>query len=168
MANLSSVVFVQLDEQQSDACPDEFAHTYNQGHKDAGAGRHSQSAHRHEESALATAQLQGHEEQYVGKQRCESQDENTLHVVDARHENQQDEEHFQCRQDAAEQFQQHGGNERLGILLVQCRYLPVDGVELLAVLFNERLGPSFNEGQVAQQVHGSDGQSLAVAGNEEP
>lgn len=46
--------------------------------------------------------------------------------------------------------------------------LSVYGVEFLLVFLDKRLRPALDEGQMAQQIHGAIGQSLAVTGNKEP
>ena len=159
---------VELDEEQSDGCPYEFPDTYDEGHEDACAGRHAQSACRHEEAAFASAKLQRHEEEHVGEERGEGQDEHTLDVVDAWHEEQQDEHDLECRCEAAGQFEENGCEERVGILVVEGGYLPVDVVELLAMFLDEGFCPFLDKGQVAQYLHQAHGESLFVAFEKEP
>ena len=61
------LAFADLDQQQSDSCPHQFAYAHDQCDEDACVGSHSERGHRHEEAALASAQLQGHEEEQVGE-----------------------------------------------------------------------------------------------------
>ena len=92
---------VELDEQQTDSCPNQFSDSYDECNKYSGTGGHTQTIDWHEESSLSSTQLQGHEEKQVGEKRGESQYQDTLQEVHAGHDDQQDEEYFQGRTDSA-------------------------------------------------------------------
>ena len=72
---------LQLDEQQSDASPNQLTHTNDQRHEDAGTGREAQAGSGHKETTLAAAQLQRDEEKQIGKERGESQNEDTIDAI---------------------------------------------------------------------------------------
>ena len=137
---------LQLDEQQSDASPNQLTHTHDQCHEDAGTGREAQAGSGHKETTLAAAQLQRDEEKQIGKERGESQNEDTIDEVDVRHENQQNEEDLQSRTDAARELQEHGTDEIARLLLVQGSNLPVDGVELFTMSLDKRSSPPLDHG----------------------
>ena len=161
-------MLLQLDEQQADGGPDDFAQADEQGHEDALAGADAQALGRKQEASFAPAQLEGNEEEHVGKERGEGQDEDALQVVGRGHDDQQDEEYFEGRHHAARQFQDDGGEEGARILTVKGRYLLVDGAQLLGMALKEALGPFLDEGYVAEDAHAADGNAPLVALEEEP
>ena len=160
--------FEEFDEKESDARPNEFAEADDEGHEDAGAGGHSQAVDGKQETSLATSELEGDEEQKVCQKRREGEDEDALYVIGAGHDDEQDEEDFERREDAAGEFEGDGSHEGARVLTVEGCYLGIDGVELLAMVLDERTRPPFDKGYMTQQVHGSEGQPFAVADDEEP
>ncbi len=74
-------LFTYLYEQQTYARPYQFAYAYNQCNEYCGICGKSQSRHRHKETALASAKLQRHEKQHIGKKSCEGDDEDAVGVA---------------------------------------------------------------------------------------
>ena len=144
---------VCLHKQQTYPCPHKLAQSYYQCGEYSGSRSCSETCRRHEESALASAYLQRHEEQQVGKQTCERQYQYALHKAHAGRHQCDDDVNLSHRAEAARQFQHHCGCEPAFALCVQRRRLAVYVFYFLTVARGEGFHSLFQHRHVACEVY---------------
>ena len=165
----SHPLLLKIYQQQSYGGPYQFAYADYQCNENSCASRQRKAGGRHDKAALAASELQRKEKQEVGKQAGERQYEHALQergMYVWKHE--QDEHYLECRTEAARKLEQNGGNECLGVLVVQRGYLAVYGVKLLLVLFDEPTRPLLQAGNVAHDVHQPNCHAFTIALQEKP